>query len=70
MIFSAKTVLQQKVLAKYGWLMLGTFDLSNCFYFVTVISTFDTASEFFVVNLSAVAFFVLGESFNCSNLLS
>ena len=34
-----------KILAKYGFLMLGTFDLSDCFYFVTVIiSTFDTAS--------------------------
>ena len=25
-----------KVLAKYGWLILGTFDLTNCFYFITV----------------------------------
>ena len=38
-----------KRLAKYGLLMLGNFDLSNCFYFFTVISTFDTAS-YVVVN--------------------
>ena len=47
-----------------------TFDLT-VFYFVTVISTFDTAScVFFAINLSAVALSVLGESFNCSNSLS
>ena len=33
-----------KPLAKYANLMLGTFYLSNCFHFITVISTFDTAS--------------------------
>ena len=33
-----------KLLAKYANLMLGTFYLSNCFHFITVISTFDTAS--------------------------
>ena len=38
-----------KILAKYGWLMLGTFDLTNCFYLVTVICTFKTASCFFGV---------------------
>ena len=43
----------------------------NSFYFVTVNSTFDTASLcFFVINLSTVALFVLDESFNCSNSLS
>ena len=46
--------------------MFGTFDLTNCFYFVTVISTFDTLlpSVFFVINLlthMAVALFVLDE---------
>ena len=40
-----------KILAKYGWLMLGTFDLTNCFYLVTVIWTFITASCFFGVFL-------------------
>ena len=51
--------------------MLGTVDLSNCFYFVRVmISAFDTVSCVFVVNLSAVALFVLRESFNCYNPLS
>ena len=34
--------------------MLVTFDLTNCFYFVTAISL-DTAFVFFVINLSAVA---------------
>ena len=47
-----------------------TVPLTDCFYFVTVISTFGTACVFFVINLSAVALFVLGESFNCSNSLS
>ena len=43
----------------------------NSFYFVTVNSTFDTASLcFFVINLSTVALFVLDESFNCFNFLS
>ena len=48
--------------------MLGTFDLTVFIFtcFITVISTFDTAScGFFVmINLSAVALFVLGENFN------
>ena len=40
--------------------MLRTFDLANCFYFATVISTFDTAYLcFFVINLSAVALLYL-----------
>ena len=40
--------------------MLGTFDLTNCFYFVTVVSTFDTAYlYFFVINLSEVALLYL-----------
>ena len=51
--------------------MLGTFDLTVFIFmcFITVISTFDTAScvFFVIINLSAVALFVLGESFNFSN---
>ena len=47
--------------------MLGTFDLTVFIFmcFITVISTFDTAScvFFVIINLSAVALFVLGESF-------
>ena len=40
--------------------MLGSFDLTNCFYFVTVVSTFDTAYlYFFVINLSGVALLYL-----------
>ena len=51
--------------------MLGTFDLTNCFYFATVISTFDTAfCVSFVIFLSEVEIFVPGESFNSSNSLS
>ena len=55
--------------------MFGTFDLTNCFYFVTVISTFDTLLPcvFFVINLlthMAVALFVLDESVNRSNSFS
>ena len=57
---------------KYDYLMLGTFDLTKYFYFITVTSTFNTASCFFlsffslfVISLSTVAIFVLGESFNC-----
>ena len=49
--------------------MLGNFlyDLSKYFYFVKVINA---ARVFFEVSSSAVAIFVLGESFNCSNFLS
>ena len=50
--------------------MQGTFNfITNCFYFITVISTlFGTASGAFLqINLSAVALFVLGEILNCSN---
>ena len=50
--------------------MLCTFvDLTNCFYFVTVISTFDTPSRNFLINLSAVPLFVLSESFDCFKFL-
>ena len=42
--------------------MLGTFDLTSCFYFITVISTFDIAYlYYFVINLSAVALLHLPE---------
>ena len=41
-------------------LMLRTFDLTNCFYFFTVISTFGTAyMSFFMINVSAVALLYL-----------
>ena len=52
--------------------MLGTFDLSHCFYLVKVISTVDTAScgGFFVIFLSAVALLVHGKSFHYSIALS
>ena len=44
--------------------MLGTFDLINCFYFASVISTFDTAYLCcFCVNLSAVALLYLVMSY-------
>ena len=51
--------------------MLGTFDLTVFLFTcsITVISTFDTACFFVIINLSAVALFVLGESFNFSNCL-
>ena len=50
--------------------MLGAFDLCNCFRFVTVISTFDTASSVFCVKLISSSTFLLGENFNCSDYLS
>ena len=51
--------------------MLGTFDLTNCFYLVTVISTFDTAScVICVIFLSAVALLVYDNGFHSSNSLS
>ena len=51
--------------------MLGTFDLTNCFYLVTVISTFDTAyCVIFVIFLSAVALLVYDNGFHSSNSLS
>ena len=38
------TTKKLQLLAKYANLMLGTYYLTNCFHFITVISTFDTAS--------------------------
>ena len=53
-----------KYFAKYGSLMMGTFELTNCFYFVTVISTFDTAYLcFFCDEFISSSFFVLDKSF-------
>ena len=54
--------------------MLGTFDLTNCFNLVTVISTFDTASCFVFfwggrILLPAVPFLVHGKNFRSSNSL-
>ena len=66
------SVLQQKF-ENFGkiWVVNAGYLWFNSFYFVTVNSTFDTASLiFFVINLSTVALFVLDESFNCSNSLS
>ena len=66
------SVLQQNF-ENFGkiWVVNAGYLWFNSFYFVTVNSTFDTASLiFFVINLSTVALFVLDESFNCSNSLS
>ena len=37
-----------KIYLKVWVVGAGTFDLTNCFYFVTVVSTFDTASCVFL----------------------
>ena len=44
--------------------MLGTFDLTNWFHFVTVISTFDTAYLFSCDKFISSSTFVLDKSFS------
>ena len=76
LIFSTISILQPKIwkfcqnMGSLCWVPL--IYITNCFYFVTVISTLlDTAScVFFVINSSAVALFTLGDSFNYFNSLT
>ena len=56
-----------KIMGNWCWVPLIYLIFS---YFVTVISTFDTASSVSVVNSSAEAFFVLSWIFICSSSLS
>ena len=62
LIFPKTSILQEKFefFCKIWVVDAGYLDLTNCFYFFTVISAFDTAYLcFFVIHLSAVALLCL-----------